>query len=143
MVQLLSGVSSQIQAQNQSKTLLIVETDRRLQELLVSSITLFSRYHLTIVGDHVRSLTWVKQVAYNPPDAMIVDIDSVLSLHRAPDFFHTFHDALYQTGLQKIPLLILTTQIEKRTVLEEEGQSVLIKPFKPTMLLHMIHDMIE
>ena len=126
-------------------TILIVENNPTIQELLMYSFTL-SEYRCSVIDERsIASLNWIENTTQTLPDAIILDIDIRTSSFRGPlDFLHACNQAWQRVGLRKVrPLLLLTTQVESRDQLQREGYIVITKPFKPGNLLCEMQAIIE
>ena len=128
----------------QQKTLLVIEVQWTIQELLLSTFTLFGHKCNTIDTKQIASLTWVECCIQTLPDGIVLDIDIPMAAFQSPvDFVHAFSVRWSMTGHPMPPLVLLTTRCDIRDSLQQEGYRVVTKPFKIRELLEAMSMAIE
>ena len=128
----------------QQKTLLVIEVQWTIQELLLSTFTLFGYECNTINTEQIASLTWIEHCVQMLPDGIVLDIDIRRATLKAPvDFVHAFSARWSLSGHPMPPLVLLTTRCDIRDVLQQEGYRVVTKPFKIRELFDAMSTAIE
>jgi DNA-binding response OmpR family regulator len=124
--------------QKRQKSILVIENNAVIQELLQYCLNL-SNYRCSMVDAmHITSLTWIENSAYPLPDGIILDVDIYAAeFHHHLDFMRAFCARWQSTVLSAPmpPLILLTTQPLIRKKLQQDGYTVVMKPFKLPALL--------
>ncbi len=132
-------------ASTREKTVLVVESNPRIGELL-AYVFKFSTYTCSIVeAEQIASLTWIEDSVSLLPAGIVLDVD-IPALGREPlDVLHTFCERWHRASLSMPPLILLTTQAVISDELRhcEDVDTVILKPFKPGVLLDTVKTAIE
>jgi CheY-like chemotaxis protein len=141
---MLSRTAHSVQMRQQS--ILVIEDNPAIQELLKYCLNL-SFYRCSMIdARHITSLTWVESSASPLPDGIILDVDIYSKeFQHHLDFMHAFCARWQSTFLsaQMSPLILLTTQPLIREKLQQEGHTVVMKPFKLPVFLSELEAAME
>jgi len=121
------------QLKNPVKTILLVEDDSIISELLTQMITQETPYQVLRVPDGLVALDIVQNIK---PQLLIID-------YRLP-FIHGIevYDRLHNTeGLEKVPAIMLSVNAPVREI-NERHMTYIKKPFDMPKLLDTIHRLI-
>lgn len=126
-------------------TLLVVEQNPVIQELLLYTFTLHGYHSVAVDREQIASLNWIENCIQTLPDGIVLDIDiQARTFQRSFDFMHAFCTHWYTaTDHSLLPLVLLTTQRDTRDTLQQAGYSVVMKPFKLQDLLSSVKASIE
>jgi DNA-binding NtrC family response regulator len=127
------------------KRILVIEHHPVIAEFLLSTLSL-SEYGSSTIGEiDLASQIWRESHIETPPDGIIIDIDLRRTPPRPRDFMNRFRKQWQSTSSSTPipPLILLTTQPLACQELRQEGYTVLMKPFKPHILLNHINSAIE
>lgn len=131
---------------NRQKTVLVIEHQPTIAELLVFSLNL-AEYGCSIIDAmDMTSPAWIENSVDTLPDGVILDADIRTVEFKNPlDIVHAFcmrwKNAVMLAPMP--PLILLTTQAIFSTELQREGYRVVTKPFKPYALLGLMKTAIE
>jgi DNA-binding response OmpR family regulator len=123
------------------ETILIVEDNSALRELLISCLQLAHYSYSVVEGDCNNPLAWIEDSKCLLPDGIIFDVDSRMGGFKGLlDFFHAFCTQwkAFSTSPQMPPLVLLTTHPDRYDELQREGYAVIMKPFKVPVLLSTV-----
>ena len=121
------------QLKNPVKTILLVEDDSIISELLTQMITQETPYQVLSVPDGLEALDIVQNIK---PQLLIID-------YRLP-FIHGIevYDRLHNTeGLEEVPAIMLSVNAPVREI-NERHMTYIKKPFDMPKLLDTIHRLI-
>jgi CheY-like chemotaxis protein len=121
------------QLKNPVKTILLVEDDSIISELLTQMITQETPYQVLRVPDGLEALDIVQNIK---PQLLIID-------YRLP-FIHGIevYDRLHNTeGLEEVPAIMLSVNAPVREI-NERHMTYIKKPFDMPKLLDTIHRLI-
>ncbi len=128
------------------KTVLVIEPHSVIAELLMYTLKL-SEYGGSLLDTmDMTSLTWRENRIDTCPECIIFDVDYRSMTFKNPlEFMHAFciqwQIAFLSPSMP--PLILLTTQSTACTELQGEGYTVVMKPFKPYVLLHLVKAAVE
>jgi len=131
---------------NRQKTVLVIEHQPTIAELLVFSLNL-AEYGCSIIDAmDMTSPAWIENSINTLPDGIILDADiRTAEFKNSLDLVHAFcmhwKNAVMPAPMP--PLILLTTQAIFSTELQREGYTVVMKPFKPYALLGLVKTAIE
>jgi DNA-binding response OmpR family regulator len=128
------------------KTILVVEDNPALRELLISCLQIAHYPYAVVEGDHNNPLAWIEDNKCLFLNGIIFDVDSRMADFKGLlDFFHAFcrQWKAFSTSPQMTPLVLLTTHPARYDELQREGYAVIMKPFKVPILLSIVKAVLE
>ena len=119
--------------ENPIKTILLVEDDSIISDLLTQMITLETPYRVYSAPDALEALDLVKNIK---PQLMILDY--WLPFMRGIELYDRLHNT---QGLEEVPAIMLSVNAPVREI-NQRHMTYIKKPFDIPMLLDAIHRLI-
>jgi CheY-like chemotaxis protein len=124
------------------QTLLVIEDDPVIAQLLVSCLNL-SAYSCSVINVRDMTISTKRENSLcPPPDGIILDANIYTMKMNPFDVVQALHK-WWQTTSHMPPLILLTTNPVESAKLQQEGYTVVMKPFRPRVLLRTVRTSIE
>src|SRR6266705_3626244 len=111
------------------QTVLVIAENAAIEEMLILMLRLAGYHTSALCARRRPAITWVAESALRFPALVLLDVDLCGVLTGSLDFLHLVQAQWRAVAKEIPPMILLTTSSSVGVTLEQEGYSVLAKPF--------------